>query len=104
MHLSGNLAQWHPITLSFEGPASGEGATPNPFTDFRLDVTFTCGGAQYTVPGFYAADGNAAESDAKRGNVWRAYFLPDREGAWAYRASFRAGPGVATRRRRSRRF
>jgi hypothetical protein len=93
--LSDEMRKWHDVTLSFLGPASGEQADPNPFTDYRLDVTFTCGEARYTVPGYYAADGNAANTSAKEGPIWRVHFAPDREGVWTYRASFRTGPGTA---------
>ncbi|MHC4251928.1 MAG: DUF5060 domain-containing protein, partial [Planctomycetota bacterium] len=72
-------------------------ATPNPFVDYRLVVTFrhAATGRTYAVPGFYAADGNAGESGAERGSKWRARFAPDETGAWTYVASFRRGPGVA---------
>ena len=94
--VSGELKKWHPVTLSFFGPETGENASPNPFTDYRLDVTFQCGDRRYVVPGYYAADGNAAESGAEGGCIWRVHFVPDKEGEWTYRASFHAGPGVAT--------
>jgi hypothetical protein len=95
--VSGDLMAWHKVTLTFDGPDSAEDGTPNPFLDYRLEVTFThaSGGASYAVPGFYAADGNAAETSAKAGGKWRVHFSPDRDGDWAYKASFRGGPGVA---------
>jgi hypothetical protein len=87
---------WHRVTITFDGPQTSEDATPNPFRDYRLNVTFThSSGASYTVPGFYAADGNAAETSAKAGNKWRVHFTPDRTGAWRYTASFRTGRDVA---------
>jgi len=93
--ISGELKKWHTVTLSFFGPETAEDAAPNPFTDYRLDVIFKCGDGRYLVPGYYAADGNAAESGADSGRIWRVHFVPDREGTWTYRASFRAGPGIA---------
>jgi len=93
--LSGELEKWHVITLDFSGPESSENATPNPFLDCRLDVTFTHGDTSIVVPGYYAADGNAAETGADKGNVWRVHFVPDQEGEWTYRVSFQTGPGVA---------
>jgi hypothetical protein len=95
MIISGELEKWHAVTLSFFGPETGEKATPNPFTGRRLDVAFECGNSRYRVPGYYAADGNAAETGAEMGRIWRVHFLPDREGIWTYHASFRTGPGVA---------
>jgi hypothetical protein len=95
--VDGELRQWQPVTLTFEGPATSEGASPNPFRDYRLDVTFTHArsGKKLTVPGYYAADGNAAESSAAAGNRWRAHFLAIEAGEWKYAASFRTGPDVA---------
>ena len=96
--VSGELRKWHKLTLACSGPATGETATPNPFTDYRLNAVFThpASGRTYTVPGYYAADGNAAESSATAGNVWHVHFAPDQTGTWNYRLSFRTGSGVAT--------
>jgi hypothetical protein len=93
--VSGELKKWHRVTLTFEGPDSGENATPNPFLDYRLSVTFTSAEKSCTVEGFYAADGNAGETSANAGNKWRVYFVPDRTGLWSYRVSFRTGASVA---------
>jgi hypothetical protein len=93
--LSGELQQWHRVTITFDGPGTGETATPNPFRDYRLNVTFTNGNRKFVVPGFYAADGNAGESSATAGNKWRVHFMPDAVGEWRYAASFRSGSDVA---------
>lgn len=93
--LSGELKQWHDVVLTFQGPAASESAEPNPFMDYRLDVTFTNGRSTFVVPGYFAADGNAAETGATAGNRWRAHFVPPETGAWDYRVSFRAGREVA---------
>lgn len=93
--ISGPLRQWHRITITFDGPQTSEDAPRNPFTDFRLDVTFSNGQRRIVVPGFYAADGNAAHTGASAGNKWRVHFMPDRPGFWTYTASFRRGPNVA---------
>lgn len=93
--ISGELKKWHKITLSFEGPQTSETANPNPFLDYRLDVTFSNGSDSYVVPGYFAADGDAANSSAEAGNVWRVHFCPDAEGVWDYSVSFRSGDGVS---------
>jgi hypothetical protein len=95
--VSGELKLWHRVTVSFEGPETSEDATPNPFTDFRLTVEFrhAASGRTVRVPGFYAADGNAAETSAEKGRVWQAHFMPDAEGEWTFRASFRQAPWIA---------
>ena len=71
--VQGTLKQWHRITLAFDGPNCSESATPNPFTDFRLDVTLTGpSGRALTVPGYYAADGRAGQTgaEATSGDEW----------------------------------
>jgi hypothetical protein len=95
--LSGEFKTWHKTTFDFEGPSTSESASPNPFTDYRLNVTFThpASGKSYLVPGYYAADGNAANSSATAGHVWRAHFAPDETGDWNYAVSFRSGGNVA---------
>ena len=94
--VSGTLKQWYAVSVTFDGPATSETGTPNPFTDYRLDVTFTGPTGQiYKVPGYYAADGNAGETGASTGNKWRVKFCPDAEGLWQYQASFVAGPKIA---------
>lgn len=92
-----NIAeQWKTLTLDFEGPTTSETASPNPFTDYRLTVTFEKDDRKLEIPGFFAADGNAEETGATQGNVWRVRFMPDVEGQWSYRAELRTGRGVAT--------
>ncbi len=94
--VSGELKLWHTVTLTFAGPETSEAANPNPFTDYRFDVVLTApSGKTWSVPGFYAADGDAAESAAKSGDKWRARFTPDEEGEWSYAASLAEGAGVA---------
>lgn len=94
-NISGELQVWHTATLAFEGPWTSEMAEPNPFTDYRLDVTFTGPGGEFVVPGLYAADGRSAETSADSGSTWLVRFAPNAEGRWLYRASFRTGPGIA---------
>ncbi len=93
--VSGELKQWHKVTLTFAGPETGEDAQPNPFRDYRLIVTFSKGQKQFVAHGYYAADGNAAETSAKAGNKWRVHFVPDETGSWKYTASFRTGRDIA---------
>ncbi|MCW1887521.1 DUF5060 domain-containing protein [Luteolibacter flavescens] len=96
--VEGELKRWHKLTFDFAGPQTGEAATPNPFTDYRADITFihTATGTTRIVPGYYAADGNAAETSATTGNIWRVHFAPDLVGEWTYTVSFRSGTNVAS--------
>ena len=96
---SGDLKQWHKVTLTLDGPTAAETDTsPNPFTDYRLTVTFRheSGSPSYIVPGYFAADGNAGETSATKGNKWRAHLSPDKPGTWTWAAAMAAGQGVAT--------
>ena len=93
--VTGELRQWHRVTLTFEGPEADEEGEANPFLDYRLQVTFRQGDRSYMIPGFFAADGDAAETGATGGNKWRVHFCPDRTGTWQYEVSFRRGREVA---------
>ncbi len=93
--VNGNLTKWHPLTIDVSGATNPVGerlSTPNPFLDFRFDVTFTSpAGEQFTVPGFFAGDGNGNGV----GDVWRARFSPDETGQWQYEISFRSGENIS---------
>ena len=92
--VSGELKTWHKVTITFNGPNTSETANPNPFTDFRLDVTFKNGSKTYVVPGYYSGCENPAEG-CSSGNKWKVNFAPDRTGTWSYTATFKKGKDVA---------
>ena len=97
--MSGELRQWHKVTMTFNGPQASEtDSRPNPFTDYRLTVVFTheSGAPRYEVPGYFAADGDAGNTSASSGNKWRVHVSPDKVGRWNWRASMVSGPNVAT--------
>ncbi len=92
--VSGELKQWHKVTLTLDGPFAREtDSQPNPFTDYRMTVTFRheSGAPEYVVPGYFAADGDAANSSADAGTKWRAHLSPDKAGKWTYQISFVQG-------------
>ena len=93
--ISGELRKWHPVTLLITGPETSEDAAINPFYDYRVQVTFSNGGTTLSVPAYFAADGNAAETSATTGNKWKAHFTPTAVGEWQYTVSFRTGTDVA---------
>ena len=96
--VSGELRKWHKLTFAFDGPQHNESdVDPNPFLDYRLNVTFThpASGKSYVIPGYFAADGDAAETSATAGNQWKVHFRPDETGDWNYTTSFRSGANVA---------
>lgn len=94
--ISGELKKWHKVTLTFDsGIITSETDAVNPFTDYRLNVTFSNGSKTYLVPGYFAADGDAANTSATGGSKWRVHFAPDAEGIWNYQVSFRTGTNIA---------
>jgi len=98
VQVTGELKAWHKVTLQLEGPTANEtDSEPNPFLDYRFDVLFEheSGSPSYRVPGYFAADGNAANSSANSGNVWRAHLSPDKPGQWTYTVLFRQGEKCA---------
>lgn len=96
--VDGELKQWHKVTLTVDGPFASESDNqPNPFTDYRLTVTFKheSGSPTYQVPGYFAADGEAANTSANSGTKWRAHLSPDKAGKWTYKVSFVRGKDAA---------
>ncbi len=95
--ISGETKQWHKVTLDLAGPYAHEKDNkPNPFTDYAMTVNFKhSDGTEYSIPGYFAADGDAGNSGAESGTVWRAHFAPDRTGKWSYKVSFAAGKDAA---------
>ncbi|YCM45034.1 DUF5060 domain-containing protein [Verrucomicrobiaceae bacterium 227] len=98
IEISGELQEWHKVTLTLDGPFAHElDKSPNPFTDYRMTVLFTheSGQPSYKVPGYFAADGDAANSGADKGTQWRAHLSPDKTGTWNYKVQFTKGSNVA---------
>lgn len=95
--VTGELRLWHKVTLTWTGPQASESGAANPFLDYRLDVTFThrSGAPAHIVPGYFAADGDAARTSAADGSKWRVHFAPGKTGEWTYRASMRKGARIA---------
>lgn len=94
----GRTAVGRAITLDVHGgPLADELGGTNPFLDDRMTVTFTHdeSGASIAVPGYFAADGEAGNTGATRGDVWRAHFVPDRPGRWSFEVAIRTGDRVA---------
>lgn len=94
--IQGELKKWHTLRFIFDGPKCSENDfKPNPFLDYRLEVTFTNGNKKLKVPGFFAADGESFETSAISGNKWQVNFVPDEAGAWKYQVSFRTGKDIS---------
>ncbi len=90
-------AIFHPLTFDFVGPQTSETSAANPFTDYRLIVSFFAPGSDTPIHirGFYAADGNAADTGAADGNIWRAIFTPNKTGIWRWTARLATGSDIA---------
>ncbi|WP_249558373.1 DUF5060 domain-containing protein [Cellulophaga sp. 20_2_10] len=95
MKIEGKLEEWNKVTISFNYEEFHENDEDNPFLNYRLNVTFKNGDEEIIIPGFFAADGNAAETSAKKGLVWQVRFMPNKIGKWTYKASFRKGNEIA---------
>lgn len=97
--VSGELKKWHKLSLEFEGPNTSEAAEDNPFLNYRLNVAFkhTTTGKTYLIPGYYASDGNAGNTGATTGNIWKVHFAPDETGEWTYEVDFKKGKWAAVR-------
>ncbi|MFG0317019.1 MAG: DUF5060 domain-containing protein, partial [Planctomycetota bacterium JB042] len=96
--VTGEARVWHPLTVTFtHDQVLNEAAPDIPFRNYRMQVAFvhSATGTTYDVPGFFAADGNAADTSAQAGTKWRVRFTPDRAGEWCWVASFRNAPDVA---------
>ncbi len=97
VQVSGEMKQWHKVTLTLDGPYAHElDNDPNPFVNYQLDVTFTheSGSPKYTMPGYFAADGDAANTSAQSGTKWRAHLSPDKAGKWDYQISMKKGQTI----------
>ncbi len=92
-----SIRQWHTITLSFQGPSTSETSPDNPFLNYLLMVEFEHKDQKKTIRGFYAADGNAAQTSADSGRIWQVRFTPELPGEWTYTATFYQGDSIAIR-------
>ncbi len=85
------LGLYELVEIDFKGPSASEDDSVNPFTNYRMEVTFKHEKGSFTVPGFYAADGNASETSASSGDVWRVRYAPSFIGDWTYQARLYQG-------------
>ena len=97
VQVDGELRCWHRVQLTLDGPfAQEQDDSPNPFLDCRFQARFEhADGTVYEIPGFFATDGDAANSSAESGTKWRVLFSPDRVGKWQYTLSFSVGEHAA---------
>lgn len=97
VEISGNapLRKWDRIIVSLTLP-SNISESDTSFKNIRMDVVFTDpSGGVIRVPGFFAADGDAANTNAKAGNIFKAYLRPYETGDWSYQVLYYTGTDVA---------
>ena len=97
VQMTGEFERWHKVTLTLNGPYAHElDNDPNPFVNYQMDVMFTheSGSPKYTIPGYFAADGDAANTSAQAGTQWRAHLSPDKAGRWDYKVSMQKGQSI----------
>ncbi|NNC37590.1 MAG: DUF5060 domain-containing protein, partial [Hyphomonadaceae bacterium] len=90
-------AAYERVTISIDGPKLDERGAVNPFSDIRLDWNISKGDKTWTVPGYFAACGDAANTGCTSGNLWRAHFIPSELGAYKWTVRFRKGTDIAIR-------
>lgn len=93
--ITGEQQQWHTVTLTIDGPETSESADVNPFVRYEMTAWFIHPetSQRFEVPGFFAADGDAAETSAEAGNKWRVRFSPSLTGRWTFRIQIRQTEG-----------
>ncbi len=87
--------KYETITLSFNGPQTSENDSVNPFLHYLLLVEFNNNGDKTMIRGFYAADGNSANSGSDSGAVWQVRYIPEVSGRWTYSAKLYKGDSLA---------
>ena len=97
--IKGETKKWHTITFEYSSSnvysESGTGIN-HPFLNNRLLVEFTSpSGKSKLVHGYFAADGNAANTSSTSGNKWHVKFVPDEVGTWIYNTYFRTATNLA---------
>lgn len=98
VEITGERKQWHKVTLTLDGPyAHEQDNEPNPFTDIRLTGVFIHPetATTFEVPGYFAADGDAANTSAEAGTKWRVHFAPPHTGLWQYAIMMQRGKHIA---------
>ncbi len=95
--LEGSMKKWQPLTFTFEVLQASEKDSINPFLDYSLWVDFENGEQKVSVPGYFAADGDAANTSAESGNKWRVKFSPGMEGKWTFKAFLMEGKDIAVK-------
>ena len=101
--ISGELKQWHKVTLTLDGPFAHErDNAPNPFTDLALQRHLHARERLAEIHGARLLRGRwrcGELPSADSGTKWRAHLSPDKAGKWNYAVSFAKGKDRRARRK-----
>ncbi len=93
--IEGSFIKWQPVTITFDGPEVSETDSINPFLSYSLITRFHNGRDTIPVHGYFAADGDAANTSAISGNKWQVKFAPPATGDWQFDAQLLRGNDIA---------
>ncbi len=82
-------------TFCFTGPQLSESSAVNPFTDVLLQLHLDGPEGKRVIPGFFAADGNAAETGARSGDQWCVHARGFTPGIYSGLVRFEQGDNLA---------
>lgn len=88
-------AVYDAVTLAVDGPKMDERTGENPFSDVRLNVSFSNGEEKWIIPGYFVGCKDVADNGCNGGNIWKAHFLPPLAGEYQWQMEFRRGADVA---------
>jgi hypothetical protein len=93
----GELRQYHKVTLQYTSAATYNETNGDAlFRDIRLNVTITSpSNVVFVVPGYFAGDGDAANTSVTTGNKFNVNFTPTEIGTYTYTTSFRTANDIA---------
>ena len=98
IRVSAKPLQWQPVRFTLSGRYAHElDVSPNPFLDYSFHAVFThqASGQRLTRPGFFAADGESAESSAQSGTQWCVLASFDQPGSYQAEFFWAEGKGIA---------
>ena len=102
--VSGELKQWHKVTLTVDGPFAREARHPaQPLRRLppHRPVHARVGRPELRRAGLLRGRRPRGETSATEGTKWRAHFSPDKAGRWTWRAVVPLGQPPPSIRRRT---
>ena len=94
-YLAATYEQGQSVLICVNGPTVSENDAENPFLHYRMQLQLDHAGRTQVIPGYYAADGGAADSGADAGRMWCVRFRPETAGSYTYALSLQRGDSLA---------